>query len=87
MKKERIEELFESNSTCDTYLNFMVFDEFVEAVRQIESELKLEWYKKLEKKLQLIMESTPFNPIVNMNTLTDYFNEIQNKIKELENEN
>lgn len=78
MKIERIEELFESNSTCDTYLNFMVFDEFVEAVRQIESELKLEWYKKLDKDLY---DCGSYGRI---GKFYEYRDEIQNKIKELE---
>ena len=78
MKKEKIEELFETNSTWDTDQNFMDFDEFVGAVRQIESELKLEWYKKLEKKLESIIYKSD---------LDYYHSEIQNKIKELENEN
>ena len=84
MKKEKIEELFETNSTWDTDQNFMDFDEFVGAVRQIESELKLEWYKKLEKKLDKIAY-LHYEDIPRETRL--YLNEIQNKIKELKNEN
>ena len=89
MKKERIEDLWNNHRTTalveefDGIWELMFFEHFKNAI--IEAEY--EWYKKLEKKLQLIMESTPFNPIVNINPLTDYFDEIQNKIKELENEN
>jgi len=83
MKKEKIEELFESNSTCDTYLNFMVFDEFMQAINQAE----LEWYKKLEKRLNQIMKNARQGGNSTMVGVTGYQFEIQDKIKELENEN
>ena len=48
--------------------------EFTQAINQAD----LEWYKKLEKKLESIIYKSD---------LDDYHNEIQNKIKELENAN
>ena len=79
MKKEKIEELFEENSTWNTDQNYMDFDEFVGAVRQIESELKLEWYKELYRKLYKIIFSYETGKLT-----MEYYSEIQNKIKELE---
>ena len=56
-------------------------NEFTEAINQAEKELKLEWYKKLEKKLDNIADGTK-NYVVD--NVCNYLNEIQEKIKELE---
>ena len=58
----------------DVYKVQIGVSEFTQAINQAE----LEWYKKLEKKLESIIYKSD---------LDDYHNEIQNKIKELENEN
>ena len=81
MKKEKIEELFKEH--CDLYCSgreFMDLEHFTQAINQAE----LEWYKKLEKKLNGIAY-LHYEDIPRETRL--YLNEIQNKIKELENEN
>ena len=81
MKKERIEELFIPNaafSYCGAEM--MDIEDFTNAINQAE----LEWYKKLEKKLDKIAY-LHYEDIPRETRL--YLNEIQNKIKELENEN
>ena len=57
MKKEKIEELFIANaafSYCGA--GMMDIDDFTQAINQAEKEMKLEWYKKLEKKLKSVIK-------------------------------
>lgn len=87
MKKEKIEELYGEHVTelTDAYARYgdvyeywsMRFEDFTNAINQAE----LEWYKKLEKKLNEIGYSRhqDVELIVRL-----YHVEIQNKIKELE---
>jgi DUF438 domain-containing protein len=82
MKTEKIEELFENHSPFRTldYSNDNVMDleDFTGAINQAE----LEWYKKLESHLSQMIERENFAYDVRF-----YCEEIQNKIKELENDN
>lgn len=87
MKIEKIEELWDKHSckykvdrsSNDTRL--VPIEEFISAIKQAE----LKWYKKLEKRLGKILVNL-YSPTVMYDT-TDYYREIQNKVKELENEN
>ena len=81
MKKEKIEELFIANaafSYCGAEM--MDIEDFTQAINQAE----LEWYKRLERKLNEIGYSRhqDVELIVRL-----YHVEIQNKIKEMENDN
>ncbi len=95
MKKEKIEELYGKNATelidaydcygCAYDATYMRRDGFTQAINQAE----LEWYKKLEKRLGTLFE---FQIVALSNDeiaheTYKYYNEIQNKIKELENGN
>ena len=71
MEKEKIEELYDIHTSEPNAMNL---NDFAYAINQAE----LEWYKKLEKKLESIIYKSD---------LDYYHSEIQNKIKELENEN
>lgn len=84
MKKEKIESLFDANSVRCGFdkadEEVMLLRHFTHAINQAE----LEWYKKLEKKLANMRFS-----IYGLDYLKEfkmYQGEIQNKIKELENE-
>ena len=81
MKKYRIKELFNSNSNERNEMNS---DDFINAINQAEKEMKLEWYKKLEKKMDRIAY-LHYEDIPRETRL--YLKEIQEEIKELENEN
>lgn len=84
MKKEKIEELFESNSSdlfdVDKveYIKKLDLEDFTQAINQAE----LEWYKKLNIKLYSTVRFE--NPTFTHDRMIIYQNEIQNKIKELE---
>lgn len=90
MEKDKIKELFQKHhSTCydameARHVKVLLPGDFTQAINQAEKEMKLEWYKGLEKKLDSITDGTK-NYVVD--NVCDYLNEIQNKIKELENEN
>lgn len=82
MKKEKIEELFKEH--CDLYCSgreFMDLEHFTQAINRAE----LEWYKKLDKKLDDLTDYDSVRRI--LDAINRYQAEIQNKIKELENEN
>ena len=87
MKIEKIEELFEKHSPFRTLDygndNVMDLEDFTDAINQAE----LEWYKKLEKKLDKIETDSVQGDNSALVGLIDYHFEIQNKIKELENDN
>lgn len=80
MKTEKIEELFDKHAIFDDYrCNYiMCLDEFFDAINQAE----LEWYKKLDNKLDGIAIS-----LDTIGEFWDYRNEIKDKIKELGNDN
>ena len=85
METNQIQELFDKHTIELTYtdntMRVMNVDDFAEAINQAELEL----YKKLEKKLSNMRFS-----IYGLDYLKEfkmYHNEIQNKIKELENGN
>ncbi len=82
MKIEKIEYLYRGNSQYITagYDEFRIMDidNFTNAINQAE----LEWYKKLEHHLSQMIERENFAYDVRF-----YWEEIQNKIKELENDN
>ena len=65
----------------DVYKVQIGVSEFTEAINQAE----LEWYKKLEKRLNQIMKNARQGGNSTMVGVTGYQFEIQNKIKELEN--
>ena len=85
MKKEKIEELWNNHRTTalvedfDEIWELMFFEHFKNAI--IEAEY--EWYKKLEKKLDRIAY-LHYEDIPRETRL--YYNEIKEKIKELEND-
>lgn len=85
MTKEKIEELFDNNSSdlfdVDKveYVKILDIDDFTQAINQAEKEMKLEWYKELEKKLSAINQSP-----LSMFDLVVYIGKLQNKINELE---
>ena len=62
----------------------MDLEKFTHSINQCE----LEWYKKLLNKLEFIYDSDlkVFGTIINKNA-NNYYEEIKNKIKELEDEN
>ena len=80
MKTEKIHELFDKYGHprfIETgYDDFMDLEDFTDAINQAE----LEWYKKLESHLSQMIERENFAYDVRF-----YCEEIQNKIKELEN--
>lgn len=88
MKKEKIEELWNNHRTTalveefDGIWELMFFEHFKNAI--IEAEY--EWYKKLEKKLALILKNAMQGGNSSLVGVTGYRLEIQDKIKELENE-
>ena len=85
MKEEKIKKLFEKyHSTCydameARHVKVLLPDDLTRTVKQVEKELKLEWYKELFLRLEMIVDddSTIYE-------LVYYRDEIQNKIKELE---
>ena len=85
MKKEKIEELWNNNLQdvfdyeWNEYGKEFTFDSFTEAINQAE----LEWYKGLYEKLEDLKDYDSVRRI--LNAIEDYHNEIQSKIKELEN--
>lgn len=86
MKAEKIGELFRNNSQwiADGRDEFQIMDldNFTEAINQAEKELKLEWYKILEKNLNSIAGNDGIDDI--LKGFYWYSGIIQNKIKELE---
>lgn len=85
MKEEKIEELLMENATfsyCGAEM--MDLEDFAQAINKAE----LEWYKELLDKLEFIYGSDlkVFGTIIDKNA-NNYYKEIQNKIKELGNEN
>ena len=89
MIEKKIEELFEANSIRgfseygNKLLNVMSYANFTQAINQAEKELKLEWYRELEKKLKDVSYYASYDWGVADN-VWEYYNEIKNKIKELE---
>ena len=85
MKTNEIQELFDKHTEELTYtdntMRVMNADDFADAINQAE----LEWYKKLEKRLNQIMKNARQGGNSTMVGVTGYQFEIQNKIKELEN--
>lgn len=87
MKKEKIEELFNKHhTTCydameARHVKVMLIGDLARAINQAE----LEWCKELEKKLQGIVSCNHDITIIKLTK--QYYREIKNKIKELENEN
>ena len=80
MKIEKIEELFEKHSTKIISERVLLIDDFIDAIKQAE----LEWYKKLDKKLDKIEADSVQGENSALAGLIGYRFEIQNKIKELE---
>ena len=82
MKIEKIQELFDKYTLELTYsdntMRVMNIEDFEPAINQAE----LEWYKKLENHLSQMIERENFAYDVRF-----YCEGVQNKIKELENEN
>ena len=85
MRTNEIQELFDKHTEELTYtdntMRVMNEDSFANAINQAE----LEWYKKLEKRLNQIMKNARQGGNSTMVGVTGYQFEIQNKIKELEN--
>ena len=63
-----------------------VWNECEQEQNRIKKEIELEWYRELEKKLKDVSYYASYDWGVADN-VWEYYNEIQNKIKELENEN
>lgn len=86
MEKDKIKELFQKHhSTCydameARHVKVLLPVDFTQAIDQAEKEMKLEWYKELEKDLY------DYGSYGRIGKFYEYRDEIQNKIKELENE-
>ena len=77
MKKEKIEELFNSNADIMNGVRVLFDTDFAQAINQAE----LEWYRFLQMKMTVISISNSFYL---RQELQGYRDEIKNKIKELE---
>lgn len=78
MKKEKIKQLFDNNADIMNGVRVLFDTDFTKAINQAE----LEWYKKLDNKLDGIAIS-----LDTIGEFWDYRNEIKDKIKELGNDN
>lgn len=88
MEKDKIKELFQKHhSTCydameARHVKVLLPVDFTQAINQAEKEMKLEWYKELEKKLSEIYkyEIRDFGSILD-EKIRSYYEEIQDKTK------